>query len=366
MACESACTGLTDVAISGPAQLSAGETGVYTASILPVDATAPVYLQWSNGRTTPEVTYTWDLPGVYTIVITATNCDGASVVTDSHTVAVSDLPIAGLSAANDSPTPLGEPTAFTAIITAGTNVAFTWNFGDGTFGSGAAITHTYAAVGSYTAIVTAANSVNSLNEATPVTVDIPIAGLSAFNDSPTPLGEATTFTAVITAGTNLTFTWDFGDGTLGGGDIVTHTFAAPGLYTATVTATNSISPAIATTLATILDLPIQGLSAVNDSPTPLGEATTFTAVITAGTNVTYTWDFGDGTLGSGAVVTHTYAAAGTYTATVTATNSANSLSQTTLATITAPSPSYRTFLPLTLKRPLETSGHLAGKIPKAD
>ena len=45
------------------------------------------------------------------------------------------------------------------------------------------------------------------------------------------------------------------------------------------------------------------------------------ATITAGSNVAYSWDLGDGTSGSGAMLTHTYAAAGVYTAVVTASNS---------------------------------------------
>ncbi len=42
------------------------------------------------------------------------------------------------------------------------------------------------------------------------------------------------------------------------------------------------------------DDPIEGLTAENNSPTPLGETTTFTATVTGGTNIQYDWDFGDG------------------------------------------------------------------------
>jgi hypothetical protein len=37
--------------------------------------------------------------------------------------------------------------------------------------------------------------------------------------------------------------------------------------------------------------PIGGLSATNDSPTMLGQATTFTATLNSGSGVSYTWDF---------------------------------------------------------------------------
>jgi hypothetical protein len=71
------------------------------------------------------------------------------------------------------------------------------------------------------------------------------------------------------------------------------------------------------------DEPVAGLAVVNNSPTKLGQATIFTATITAGMNVLYGWDFGDGqtvSLGPWAVISHTYPAAGVYTVVISATN----------------------------------------------
>ncbi len=82
-----------------------------------------------------------------------------------------------------------------------------------------------------------------------------------------------------------------------------------------------------------VDSLITGLTATSDSPTALGTATTFTAVMAGGTNVTYVWDFGDGTVGSGETTGHTYLAEGTYTAVVTATNSVSFFTATTTVTV---------------------------------
>ena len=79
-----------------------------------------------------------------------------------------------------------------------------------------------------------------------------------------------------------------------------------------------------------------GLTAINDSPTPLGSPTIFTATVTSGMALTYLWDFGDGASGSGSVVTHTYTAMGVYTVTVTAENGGGSLSATTTAAVVQP------------------------------
>ncbi len=98
------------------------------------------------------------------------------------------------------------------------------------------------------------------------------------------------------------------------------------------------------------DVPISGLVATNDSPTILGELTTFTATVENGTNITYTWVFSDGSSAIGKVVTHLYAAVDTYTATVTASNSFGEVDADTEVTIVAPPvETHLTYLPVTFK-----------------
>jgi hypothetical protein len=177
------------------------------------------------------------------------NGDGSSVADmgiDEYVV-----PITGLEAANDSPTALGSTTALTATITAGTGVTYTWAFGDETFGTGKEVAHVYPAVGVYTAVVTATNSISEQWAETMVRVEEAIAGLTAVNDGPTTLGDTTTLTATLTAGTAVSYTWAFGDGQFGQGRIVTHVYPAADVYTAVVTATNPVSVQSAATLVTV-------------------------------------------------------------------------------------------------------------------
>ena len=359
---------------------------------------------------------------------------GSSTEIGYDETSATDVGVCGLVATNSSPTRLDDATSFTATIVSGSNVTYTWNFGDGSLTvSGPTATYIYTAAGSYAAIVTATNSAGSLSVTTLVTItnlapvsaagpdqtatvsssvtlsstssdpdnhtplsylwqqtggpavvinnasgplasftapptpalltftlrvtdskgladatpdeatitvtDMPIAGLSAINSSPTQLGSATSLTASVSAGTNVTYAWSFGDGSaVGIGASVTHTYAAVGTYTATVTATNSVGVTNTAMLVTIVDVPISGLSATNSSPTRLTDATSFTASISAGTNVLYAWSFGDGlpvtALMNGATVTHVYTTAGNYSAVVTATNGAGLVSATTPVTIT--------------------------------
>jgi hypothetical protein len=125
---------------------------------------------------------------------------------------------------------------------------------------------------------------------------------------------------------------------------VGHIYPTVGVYAAVVTASNSLSVVTATTPVTITDVPIEGLVATSDSPTPLGRLTTMTATITVGSNVLYAWTFGDGEGGSGPTPAHTYPSIGTFTATVSATNGVGVVVASTVIVIES-----RVYLPLILQ-----------------
>lgn len=100
------------------------------------------------------------------------------------------------------------------------------------------------------------------------------------------------------------------------------------------------------------DLPIDGLAAGNNSPTALGQTTTLSATVTAGTHVVYTWDPGDGSPpASGPILRHTYLATGTYTAVVTAANNVSSRYTATTVVIEEPAQGngLPVFLPVVIK-----------------
>jgi len=84
---------------------------------------------------------------------------------------------------------------------------------------------------------------------------------------------------------------------------------------------------------TVTDVPIVGVSAANSSPTRITQMTLSPRRSYLEVTWTYTWDFGDQHWAVGAQVTHRYAKIGTYTATVTATNSLGSSTAITLVII---------------------------------
>ena len=316
----------------------------FTATIQPLSTTLPIdYLWQASGQASithtnglmDSINFLWETPGTKAITITASNLAGS--VMDSHHITISDISISNLIASNNSPTLLGESTTLSATIQAGTNVIYTWDFGDNEAGSGQFTTHSYSSVGTYTAIVTGTNSVGSTTSTTPVIImDVPITGLIASNDSPTFLSDSTTLSATIQAGTNVIYSWEFGDGEISGDQYITHTYPSVGIYTATVTSTNSAGSDTSATKVIIQDVPISDLVATNDSPTLLGRETKLIANVSSGSNIIFSWDFGDGESGSGAVINHTYLISGSFTATVTASNSTNTLTAKTEVTILFP------------------------------
>ena len=90
-----------------------------------------------NGVTISQPTFT--APGtsaVLTFTLIVTDALGAVSVPDEVVVLVNDHALAGLTAVNDGPTSIGTPTLFTSTLTAGSNVLYTWNFGDGSLWHG--------------------------------------------------------------------------------------------------------------------------------------------------------------------------------------------------------------------------------------
>lgn len=143
--------------------------------------------------------------------------------------------------------------------------------------------------------------------------------VAAFTSTtPDALGEATQFTNTST-GDNLIFTWDFGDGTPASAETnPAHQYAATGVYTVTLTASNNQGDDTATGLVTILNAP--QASFTSSSPDPLGATTIFTNT-SSGDDILFVWDFGDGSPTSTATnPTHAYALSGVYTVTLSATN----------------------------------------------
>ncbi len=344
-----------DIQLSGSsvtAQFSATpRTGNTPLTVQFSDASSgPVQTRlWSFGdgttssETNPSHTYT--TPGFYTVKLSVSGPAGSDSEEKIGYVEVRDVPVAGLKASYAEPAIVGQATLLKATITAGTGVRYGWSFGDGTSGAGKEVQHTYAAPGTYNAVVTATNARGTTTATTSVQVlDAAVTAVQISKTGEPRVGKPMQFTATAN-GTNVRITWNFGDGSAPAlGSSVSHTFAAPGSYNVVVTATNTRGSKTAATTLQVLDVAVDALTVSVTGEPVAGKALQFTATA-QGTNVHYVWDFGDGSpTVPGSSVSHTFAKAGSYAVKVTASNSAGSKVATRLLVVRGPdTPQPQTF-----------------------
>jgi len=155
-------------------------------------------------------------------------------------------------------------------------------------------------------------------------------------------GTAVSFSGASSSdpqGQVLTYAWNFGDNTTGAGVSPSHTYSGTGIYTVSLTVTDtSALSATASSKATILGPPVANAGGPYAGTT--GTTVNFSGTTSTdpqGQTLTYAWSFGDGTTGTGASPNHTYATAGTYTVSLTVTDTSGlSGTATGKATIVAP------------------------------
>ncbi|MEA3337615.1 MAG: PKD domain-containing protein [Chloroflexota bacterium] len=180
--------------------------------------------------------------------------------------------------------------------------------------------------------------------ATPVPTPEPDDPPIAVINGPTQavVGQELVFDGSASTGSSplVDFVWQFGDGTGARGVVVNHSYSRAGTYIITLTVTDqqglSGSARVQIEIRDPEPTP-EGPTAVIMAPSQaeVGERVTFDGKGSTSGNaiVGYTWDFGDGASGNGAVVDHTYSQPGEFSVTLMVTDSAG-LSDTARAQIT--------------------------------
>jgi PKD repeat protein len=217
----------------------------------------------------------------------------------------------------------------------GTILSYQWSFGDGTPNVTTAdktATHAYSTVGNYTVALTVTDNAGLKGSAAAV-VPVHWYPKASFVFSPTTpfVNQTVTFNAsssMANGGTIVSYSWDFGDGNTAivTTPITTHVYSAFGNCTITLTIVDSYGLSDnSTSSITVVKPPIADFTFSPSYPR-VGEPVTFDASTSkpdGGAIVNYSWNFGDNQNATGKIVTHAYAAYGSFIVTLNITDSEN-------------------------------------------
>ena len=295
---------------------------------------------WGDGTpdsSGPTASHEYLTPGNYAIVLTVTDNEG---MIDSTVVnIVVEVPGGNLApSASFSYVEVG-PLEFDFDASGsndpdGSIASYVWDFGDSNSNTGAQVTHTYAAGGSYFVTLTVTDNGGATDEQTqqvPVGV-ANVAPTAAFTTTTAITSDTTEVDATTsndTDGTIVDYLWDWGDGsgtTNTAVPVTTHQYPANGAYTITLTVTDD-DGATDTTTRTV-NITGYGLPAMIADQTG-GLTVNFDASGSTATGQTITaweWEFGDGATGTGETTSHTYGAAGDQTVRLRVTTSTGTVS----------------------------------------
>lgn len=289
----------------------------YTVQFTNASSSNATSFQWDfpggNPATSTEAnpTVTWNTAGVYIVTLTASNAAGSNTSTATITVAAG--PTAGFTYQL-----AGLTATFTNTSTNGTT--YVWNFGDGSDSSTEANpSHTYAQPGTYTVSLSVTNECGTVTTTQTVVIEgaPPAPAISASNTS-----GCVPFSVQFTdqsAGDPTSWNWSFPGGTPSSSTSQNPLvlYSAAGTYDVTLEVGNAFGSSVQNFPAYIT---VQAAPTAGFTHTALETVVNFTS--TSQNATSFSWNFGDNSAGSiEENPTHTYAAPGTYTVSLSASNS---------------------------------------------
>ncbi|MCF8244899.1 MAG: PKD domain-containing protein [Saprospiraceae bacterium] len=302
-----------------------GNTANFTSTVTNPPGSGTILYSWDFGdggsSTLANPSHTYAAGGSYGVTLTVTNTCGSAFKIRAITILVP--PVAGFTANTTSGcTPL---TVNFTSTSSGAN-SYAWTFPGGTPSTSTMQNPTvvYTTAGSYdvTLVVTNPAGSDTLTQTNYVIANTtPVAGYTS-----SVSGTTATFTNTSTNATS--YAWAFGDGGTSTLANPTHTYATDGVYTVVLSATNACGTVTSSQTVTIVTPPTAGFTANNTTGcAPL--TVQFTNQSSANAT-TFAWTFPGGTPGTSSAQNPsvTYSTAGTYTVTLTASNSAGSNTST--------------------------------------
>jgi uncharacterized repeat protein (TIGR01451 family) len=281
---------------------------------------------WSFGDgatdTRHKPSHVFTEPGIYTVQLTVTDSDGK--MSSAYVFVL--IKSKSLKAVMEMPTE--------EIIFEGTTVEFSglavfdgyggpfkcsWDFGDGSKSSKCKTSHPFGDEGTYTVSLKVYDSRgNVAYSTTHITVlnvrpSVELAKLVHGSE-----GSQVHFTAEATDPGNdeLTFVWNFGDGTVATGRDIYHTYEDNGFYAVTLTVTDGDGGSVVKVMTARIGNVAPSADAGPVKSALVGESVFFESAISdpgASDSLSIVWDMGDGTIYRGVLSPiHTYSATGVY------------------------------------------------------
>jgi PKD repeat protein len=301
---------------------------------------------WGDGtassfkRAAPAtISHTFAARGLYTVTLTLVDKYG-NLQTSSHQVQVGTSPTAAFTFSPPSPL-VGTPVSFdgsTSTDPGGTISGYSWDFGDGSTGTGKTTSHAYSTAGTYTVKLTVSDG--SLTNSTThmitvaVTHGAPVSSFSASTLS-APAGATVAFNGSGSGeagGSISSYSWSFGDGSSGTGATASHAYTTAGTYTVALTVTDASGATAGSSqqiqitgvpkagIAVIAGHAVAGVPFAFDGSQSRDSGSTLTG---------YSWSFGDGGTATGVGPSHTFKKTGTFSVTLVVTDASGSTASVT-------------------------------------
>ena len=293
------------------------EAVTFTISVLHHD-TSVLTVTWQFGDSNSNTgtgllttTHAYSAANDYNVSITVQDTTHTPTTQDQTSSTVTAVErITGLSIANDAATTGAITTSSNAMVTVsatvatGTRLQYEWTYDGNTQSTGStpSISVTYSTIGSKTVSLNVSNEIESDTVSTTFEVQQSVEGLSVacadcvtdangnhfFNES-----VSTQYTATITSGSDVSYTFDFGDSTTRSGTSASYSHAyTTGNYTLTVTASNNVS-SLVVTLAISAQSPITSIVFPNSMATIalINSPITYSITVTGGSDLNYKWKY---------------------------------------------------------------------------
>lgn len=290
---------------------------ITVSPIAPANSNTNFVWDFGNGDSSIQTnpTYTYNIPGNYSLSLTATSANGCS----SHYTYTTSVQVKGPSAAFTPNKYSGcDPLIVSFDNNTSNGISYLWDFGDGTTSTNVNPTHQFTGAGSYFVklIATDLNGCkDTIIDTTPIQVN---SNATVFNP-PQPVTGCAPFTVNFADSSGaVSWLWNFGDGATSNLSNPSHTYTEPGTYTVSLS-TQSNGVGCSQNISNFSTYHIGGGHSVFSHtqticPPYIGTFTDSTVGAVA-----WLWNFGDGATSTQQHPVHVYNNSGHYNVTLTTT-----------------------------------------------